>query len=168
MNDWSGLIRQFPHGAKWLTGLFILILSFGFSSGIRFVHFTTSFTPTGIQENYLGNEANEEAPVMKFERTEQEMMTMLHTHLMSLSIVFFISGLLVLMTSAPEKLKRFLALEPLISMVFTFGGIFLMWKLGINWMKYIIIISGVLMTLCFSLGMLLILKELIAKEVNPT
>lgn len=162
MNKWNGLIRQFPKPVKWFIGLFLIILSFGYSSGVKFVDHTTKITPQGIQENYQGNEDNEEAEVMKYEKTQREMLSMLHTHVISLSLTFFISGFLVFLTKARSGLKKLLAIEPLFSIIFTFGGIYLVW-VGISWMKYIVLLSGILMTICFSAGVLLILWNLIQK-----
>ncbi len=162
MKNWNGYIRRFPTPVKWFTGLFLVILSFGFSSGIKFVDHTTHITPRGIEESYLGNEDHEDAEIMKYEKTQQEMLTMLHTHVMSLSMVFFITGFLVFLTQANLRVKRILAIEPLFSIIFTFGGIYLMW-VGITWMKYVVLISGILMSACFTLGVLLILWNLIQK-----
>lgn len=164
MKNWNGFIQQFPKSAKWLTALFLVALSYGFFAGIQFVDHTTNFNPEGIEENYLGNEEAEEVEIMKYEKTQNEMLTMFHTHVMSLSMVFFLSGILVLMTDAPEKLKRTLAVEPLLSVFVTFGGIYWMWK-GFLWLKYIVLISGILMTICFAAGVLLVLWNL-AKKPN--
>lgn len=166
MKNWNGYIRKFPTPVKWFTGLFLVTLSFGFSSGIKFVDHTTNITPQGIEESYLGNEGNENAEIMKYEKTQQEMLTMLHTHVMSLSLVFFITGILVFLSKANLKVKRILAIEPLCSIIFTFGGIYLMWG-GITWMKYIVLISGIVMSICFTLGVLLILWNLIQKPETP-
>lgn len=162
MKNWNGSIRKFPKPVKWFIALFLVILSFGFSSGVKFVDHTTHITPIGIQENYLGNEDNQEAEVMKYEKTRQEMLTMLHTHVMSLSLVFFITGMLVFLSKANLTLKRVLAIEPLLSIIFTFGGIYLMW-VGVTWMKYVVLISGILMAACFTSGVLLILWNLTQK-----
>lgn len=162
MRSWNGLIQEFPTSAKWLTALFLVALSYGFFAGIRFVDHTTSVNPYGIEENYLGNEEVEDAAVMKFEKTQTEMLTMFHTHVMSLAMVFFLSGILVLMTDAPKSWKKTLAIEPLISVFLTFGGIYWMWK-GFYWLKYIVFISGALMTICFALGVILVLYNLIKK-----
>src|SRR5699024_2118818 len=165
MKNWNGRIREFLGMAKWFTGLFLIILSIGFFSGIRFVDYTTNLRPQGIQESFLGNEEldeelDEEVDVMKYKKTKQEMLTTLHTHILSLSVIFFLSGILVLLAKAPPGLKKFLAFEPLISIILTFGGLYLMWD-GLLWMKYVVIISGILMTICFMGSVLLVLWNLI-------
>lgn len=162
MKNWDGLILKFPKSAKWLIGLFVIVLSYGFFAGIRFVEHTTDLTPHGIEENYLGNEDEEEFEVMKYEKTKTEMLTMFHTHVMSLAMVFFLIGILVLMTDASPFWKKTFAIEPLISIFITFGGLYWMWN-GLDWLKYIVFISGCLMTICYTGGVILILLNLIKK-----
>ena len=124
---------------------------------------TDSDTPNGIEENYLGNEDTVDAPVMKFEKGEREMLTILHTHVLSISFIFFLLGGLVAITSLPKKLKGFLMIEPFISILLTFGGIYCMWK-GILWMKWIVMISGTLMTLVFTVSVGAVLIQLLKKK----
>ena len=76
-----------------------------------------------------------------------------------MSVIFFLMGFLVCMTSINFRLKLFLAIEPFVSILLTFGGIYLLW-LEILWFKYVVIFSGVLMTLSFLLSAFLILKDL--------
>lgn len=163
MKKWNGFLRIIPASAKWMVGLFVIVLSIGFYSGIRFVEHTTDFNPQGVEEQYIGNEDDEEAEELKYEKTTQEMFTTMHTHFMSLAMVFFLTGILTLLTKADKNMKRFLAIEPLISVIVTFGGLILMWK-GVLWMKYIVILSGVLMTLCYTGCVLLILWDLTQKS----
>lgn len=166
MNFRNLQIRNFPKTTKWLIGLFVIVMSYGYLAGIRFVEHTTNITPAGIEESYLGNEGldDEEIEVMKYEKTKQEMLTMFHTHVMSLAMVFFLTGSLVLMTGFNRKFKKTVALEPLISVLVTFGGIYWMWN-GWYWLKYIVFISGVLMTLSYVIGVILILLDLLKKPL---
>jgi hypothetical protein len=148
---------------KVLILCFTVTLSIGFYTGLNFVHFTTQGTPTGIEENYLGNEENMEAEVMKFKKSEHEMLNILHTHFLSLSVIFFLLALLVYGCNCPEQLKWTLMTEPLISVFLTFGGIYMLWS-GISWMVYIIIISGSLMTLSYTLSILLIWRSIFTSQ----
>ena len=76
-----------------------------------------------------------------------------------MSVIFFLMGLLVCFTNTSIKLKLFLAIEPFVSILLTFGGIYLLW-LDLLWFKYVVIFSGILMTLSFLLSAFLILKDL--------
>ena len=145
---------------KVLIVFFTITLSIGFYTGINFVHLTTQGTPKGIGENYLGNEEDMEAELMKFKKSEHEMLNILHTHFLSLSLIFFVLALLVYGSNCPEKLKWGLMTEPLLSVLMTFGGIYFLWT-GVEWMVYVIIISGSLMTLSYTLSILLIWKSLL-------
>ena len=157
-----GIISQFPKEVKGLIVAFIICLSIGFYAGIRFVNQTSNSNPQGIEERYLGNEADEHATVMKFKKSKGEVLTMVHNHILSLSVIFFLLGGLVATTGINKKIKSFLMIEPFLSILCTFGGIYFMWS-GILWMKYVVMISGVLMTLAFTLSVFFVLKGIFSK-----
>lgn len=155
-----GLIHQFPKELKKLIFVFIIVLSIGFYGGLSFVNNTTSMQPAGVESNYLGNENDEEADVMKFKKSEREILTIVHNHILSMSVIFFLLSLILATTSINKKLRYFLMIEPFLSVLLTFGGIYFLWS-GIVWFKYIIIFSGILMTLSFVTATFLILYQLL-------
>ena len=53
--------------------------------------------------------------------------------------------------------------EPFISIVLTFGGIYLLWN-GMLWFKYIIMFSGIAMVLSVVISSFIILKELVLSK----
>jgi hypothetical protein len=156
----NGLIYNLPKEIKILLGIFIIVLSIGFYSGLLFVGETSSMTPVGIEENYIGNEKNVEAQEMKFKKSEKAMLSIVHSHILSMSLIFFLIGLILSVTNLPNWLKLFLMIEPFMSILLTFGGIYLLWK-NILWMKYIVMFSGTLMTLSFTTSTLIILFQLL-------
>ena len=155
----NGLILTLPNELKVLIGAFVVVLSIGFYTGLLFVGETSSANPNGIEEQYLGNENDEDALVMRFKKSDQEMLTLVHNHILSMSIIFFLLGILVATTKLHKRLKLFLMVEPFFSVLLTFGGLYLLWS-GLLWMKYIVMISGILMTLTFTLSAFIILKQL--------
>ncbi len=159
----DGLIYSLTKELRWLIGAFIIVLSIGFYSGLLFVGETSSANPNGIEEQYLGNEADEGAMVMKFKKSEQEMLTLVHNHILSMSIISFLVGLILSITKLNKKLKLFLMIEPFISVILTFGGLYLLWK-GMIWVKYIVMFSGIFMTLTFSVSVLVILFQVTKKN----
>ncbi|HMC00560.1 MAG TPA: hypothetical protein VKN14_05935 [Flavobacteriaceae bacterium] len=159
----NGLLLTFPKEIKLLIGIFIIVLSIGFYTGLLFVEETSSVNPNGIEEQYLGNEENEDAPIMKFRKSDQEMLTLVHNHVLSMSIIFFLMALILSTTHLNKQLKIFLMLEPFVSVVLTFGGIYLLWK-GVLWMKYIVMFSGSLMVLSYSISVLIIFFQLFQKK----
>lgn len=160
MKNLNGLIYTFPKEIKLLLSAFIIVLSIGFFTGLLFVNETSSVNPNGIEEQYLGNEDVEDATEMKFKKTDKHMLNIVHSHILSMALIFFLLGLILSTTKLQYKLKIFLMVEPLISVILTFGGIYLLWK-GITWMKYVIMISGTLMTVSYTLSTLIILKQLV-------
>ena len=160
----NGLLVTFPKEIKLLIGAFLLVLSVGFYTGLLFVSETSSSEPNGIEEHYLGNEAIEDVEVMKFKKSSKEMLTIVHTHILSMSFIFFLVGLILATTKLNNKLKLFLILEPFFSVLLTFGGIYFLWK-GILWFKYIVMFSGVLMTVTYTISVLIIFSQLLKKKV---
>ncbi len=156
---YNGFLSTFPPEIKIFIAAFIVVLSIGFYTGLLFVNETSTSNPNKIVENYLGNEEDEDAEIMKFKKSEREMLTTVHTHILSMSFIFFLLGSLVWLTKLPKKIKLFLTIEPFVSVLLTFGGIYLLWS-GILWMKYVIVFSGALMTLTYSLSVIIVLLQL--------
>ena len=144
----SGLLQRFPKHIKMFISAFVIVLSIGYITGLQFVRQTESIVPNGIEENYLGNEDKKDVKVMKFKKGNREMLTIIHTHILSMSFIFFLLGGLVSMTTLSNKWKAFLMIEPFVSIILTFGGIYLLW-MGVSWLKYIVMLSGTLMTMVF-------------------
>jgi len=145
-----GLIHQFPREVKSVILIFIVVLSIGFYGGLSFLNNTTSMQPSGIESNYLGNENDEDAETMKFKKSEREILTIVHNHILSLSVIFFLLSLILATTS----------IEPFVSVLLTFGGIYFLWS-GIIWFKYVIMLSGIFMTLTFVVSTLLVVYQLL-------
>jgi len=159
--EYNGVLGSLPKEIRLFVAVFVVILSVGYFTGLLFVQQTESTTPTGIEENYLGNEDDEGAEVMKFKKGEREMLTVIHTHVLSMSFIFFLLGGLVWLTKAPKKLKFFLTLEPFLSILLTFGGIYVMWS-GVSWFRYVVVFSGILMTITYTGSACLVLWQCIS------
>lgn len=158
-----GLLHTFPKYVKNFIAAFVVVLSIGYGSGLLFIGQTNSHNPQGMEENYLGNENQEDAEVMRFKKGEREMLTILHTHILSISFIFFMLGGLVSITSINKKWKAFLMIEPFFSIIITFGGIYLLWK-GMLWMKWIVMLSGILMTAVFIVSAMAVLIQLYKRK----
>ena len=158
--NYNGLLSSFPKEIKIFIAAFVVILSIGFFTGLLFVTETSTTSPDGLVENYNGNEEDEDAEIMKFKKSEREMLTIVHTHILSMSFIFFLLGGLVWLTKLSKKMKLFLTVEPFLSVLMTFGGIYLLWT-GLLWMKYVVIFSGFLMTATFTISALVVIYQLV-------
>lgn len=161
--DLNGFLFTLPKEIKLLIGTFLVVLSIGFYTGLLFVSETSSANPNGIEENYLGNEDIEDAEIMKFKKSPREMLTTVHSHILSMSLIFFLLGLILAVTKLNTNLKLFLIIEPFVSVLLTFGGIYFLWK-GISWFKYLVMFSGTLMTLTFTISTFIIFLQLFKKN----
>jgi len=164
MIQFHGAMHTFPKEIKTLIFVFLVVLSIGFYSGLSFVNETTSGNPSGIENHYNGNEDDENAAKMQFKKSKREVLTLVHNHILSLSIIFFILSLILSTTSINKRFKFFLMFEPFASVLLTFGGIYLLWS-GVLWFKYIIMLSGIAMTFSFVATTIFIFLELIKR--NP-
>lgn len=161
--QFNGLIYKLPQEVKILMGVFLLIILIGYFSSLIMVDRTTSMSSQGIEENFVGNEANLHAVDMKFQKSETQVLGIIHSHILSMSFLFLLIGLFLSITQLSLKIKLFLMIEPFISILLTFGGIYFLWK-GISWFKYIIIFSGSLMTLTLLISSLIIFYQLFQKK----
>lgn len=151
-----------PHPLKLLVGAFVIVLTIGYFTALSFVHYTTSSVPSGIMDQYTGNEDDEDADVMKFRKSDHEMLNITHTHILSMSLIFFITGFLTFGVRMGRFQKKLLIIEPFASIILTFGGIYLMWS-GLSWMVYIVMVSGIVMTVCLVIQLICIFSALFSK-----
>ena len=100
---------------------------------------------------------------MKFKKSPREMLTTVHSHILSMSLIFFLLGLILTTTKLNHGIKLFLVLEPFVSILLTFGGIYFLWQ-GITWFKYLVMFSGTLMTLTFIVSTFIIFSQLLYKR----
>lgn len=155
-------IKNLPKAVKLFLGVFLVMLSIGYFTGLAFVAQTEASSPQGIGENYNGNEDQEDPQVLKFKKSSREMLTIIHTHVLSISMIFFITGILLWGTEGSVLWKKILSIEPFISVLVTFGGIYLIW-MGYMWVSYLVLISGILMTLSYIAAVIFIFNDLLRK-----
>jgi len=158
-------LKKLPKELRLLCIAFVITLNIGFFTGLNFVNETTSFQSKGIENNYLGNEEDEEAEVMQFKKSKKEILTLVHNHILSLSIIFLLLGGILSLTSINKKWKTVLMFEPFLSIILTFGGIYFLWS-GHIWFKYIIMVSGLAMTVSLILSSVIILKECLYSKLK--
>ena len=142
---------------------FVFLLSVGFFTGLGFVAQTGATNTKGVTEAYNGNEDNENVEVLKFKKSDREMLTIIHTHVLSLSFIFVLLGVLTWGTRLTQRQKLWLSIEPFVSILLTFGGLFFLWK-GIAFFSYVVILSGIAMTLAYTLAAFFVIKELLFRK----
>ncbi|MFB6098778.1 MAG: hypothetical protein ABEK84_06660 [Salinibacter sp.] len=139
LHTWPGPYRK-------LIAAFVAVMVTGFVLGTIFIEVTTHMTPEGVVAQYKGHTKKQAktAEAMKFPKSAKEMLNITHTHILGLSMMFLILGFLYLHTGRRSTLRLAIAVEPLFTLILTFGGL---WVVRYVWepFVYVVIVSGVLM-----------------------
>ena len=140
---------------------YLITLGVGFSLGVLYVYLNSEFSSSGMIEQYLGNN-DEWKP--KLPKTLQDLVSHTHEHITMFSIIFLSLGLIFLYNNTIKGFwKRFLILEPFVSIIITFGGFFMIRYVTTSF-SYIIMISSLLMYICFYVMLFISLYELIVSN----
>ncbi|MFA6233099.1 MAG: hypothetical protein WC824_02770 [Bacteroidota bacterium] len=149
-------LRNFPPVLRRLLAAFLITASIGFSLGVFFVDHTTDADPVGIAERFRGSESMgvdlDALPAdreIQYEKSPSEMLNVTHTHVLALSMLFLaVGGIFSFASGISPRIKSILIIEPFVSLILTFGGMWLVRYHHPAW-AWMIGASGVLMVGCF-------------------
>ena len=117
-------------------------------------------TPAGVAARYRGAETEASDAAMQFPKSFAEMLTITHTHLLSMAVIFVISGLsLALCTRPGERWRRLLIAEPFGALLVSFSAMWLMRYVDARFSWLLTLSSGV-MAVTFYIQSFFILREL--------
>lgn len=161
-------LQHWPRPIKKLVFTFALIAFVGVVAGGIMIEVTTHLTPRGVVHEYKGMKKSEmsQAKEMKFPKSTKEMLITTHNHILGLSSLFLIVGFLYLSAVGETGwLQVSVAVEPLVSLVVTFGGL---WIVRYLWSPfvYIVMLSGTLMIATFGWMCLVVMKTCISKQTT--
>ena len=144
------LLHQLPANLKLLLLLTVVNLTVGVGIGLYYVVNTTELTPAGTTEHFSGSEIDAEFDIPeKYPKPVTELITTTHNHILSLTLIFLvIGGIFYFNSSISGRMKTILIAEPFISIITTFGGIWLM-RFVHPAFVYLVIPSGILMYGCY-------------------
>lgn len=158
-------LQTWPQPIKKLVFTFALVSFLGVVVGGVMIEVTTHLTPQGVVEQYKGNAKSgiKSTEEIKFPKPLKDMLITTHNHILGLSSLFFIMGLLYLATGRGSWLHIFISVEPLISLILTFGGL---WIVRYLWSPfvYIVIFSGTLMIGAYGWMSLIVMKSALSKS----
>ncbi|MDT8325483.1 MAG: hypothetical protein RRA94_15320 [Bacteroidota bacterium] len=166
-------LNALPRLARHLLAAFLLVVATGYTLGVFFVDHSTDMRPDGIAERYLGTENMGIDPAslspereLQYEKTPAELLNITHTHMISLALVFLaVGGIFLFASGISSLLRATLVLEPFLSIVLTFGGMYLLRYHSPAW-SVLIAVSGTLMTICFYAMVALSLWQLLRPVRN--
>ena len=161
----SKKLHEFPRKLKSLCFFTVFNLTIGVIIGMYYVGYTTNFTPIGTSEHFSGSQEDRSFDIPeKYPKPISELLSTTHNHIISMTFIFvIIGGIFFFSTTIKGILKTILIIEPFLSIILTFGGIWLIRFIN-PLFSYLVIFSGILMYLSFFIMALIIFYELIIKR----
>lgn len=162
---WAGLPEPVRALGRWIT----LVQLVGYTTSLLFVHHTTGMNPSGVAARYRGLDTGAAAAgddAMQFPKSFAEMLTVTHTHLLSMAAIFVFSGLALALCVRPsERWRRALIVEPFAALLVSFSAMWLMRYVDPRF-SWLLMLSSLLMAAAFYAQSFFVLRELFG-PVNP-
>ena len=143
--------------ARWVA----IIQVVGYTTSLVFVWHTTHLVPSGVAARYRGVDPEAAPPgaALQFSKSFSEMLTITHTHLLSMAVIFTLTGVgIALCARLSERWKRLLIAEPFGAMLVSFSAMWLMRYVDGRF-GWLLEASSALLALTFYLQSYLILRE---------
>lgn len=119
--------RSAPPALRTLARWVVIVQLVGYTTSLVFVWRTTRLTPPGIETHYRGSNPDSTEGAMQFPKSFTEMLTITHTHLLSMAVIFVLMGIgIALCDRLPERWKRILVVEPFAALLVSFSAMWLM------------------------------------------
>ena len=157
-------LYEFSGKLKVICFLTVLNLTIGVGVGLYYIGYTMNYSASDTSEHYRGSKVNDDFDIPdKYPKPISELLNTTHTHVISMTFIFLILSVIFFFNSIiTGTLKTILIIEPFISILTTFGGIWMIRFIHPGF-SYLVILSGVLMYLSFFIMALIIFYELAIK-----
>ncbi len=155
----SGIDKQL----KRFLLIYLIVITIGVTVGLIYLSKTTSMTPKDTVERYNGSEIkdNDIEIAESYPITIMELLTTTHSHLLGMSFIFLSTGMIFYFNTVIRGLfKTIIMVEPLVSLVVTFGSIWLIRFVNPVFV-YLTFLSAFLMYTGFYFIILISLYELV-------
>ena len=154
--------RDVPAALRTLARWVVIVQLVGYTTSLVFVWRTTRVTPPGIEARYRGSDPEAVPPgaALQFPKSFAEMLTITHTHLLSMAVIFVITGIGVALCSRPsERWRRILIAEPFAALLVSFTAMWLM-RYADPRFSWLLEASSTVLAVTFYVQSYLILREL--------
>jgi hypothetical protein len=153
---WRGVPPVLRSLARWV----VIVQLVGYTTSLVFIWHTTRMVPSGIESRYRGADPEGVQGAMQFPKSFAEMLTITHTHLLSMAVIFVITGIgVALCERVGEPWKRFLMVEPFVALLVSFSAMWLM-RYADPRFSWLLEASSSVLAVTFYVQSYLILKEL--------
>jgi len=142
--------------ARWVT----IVQVVGYTTSLVFVWHTTRLVPPGVAARYRGADPEATQAAMQFPKSLAEMLTITHTHLLSMAVIFLLTGLgVALCAHLSDRWKRWLIAEPFVALLVSFSAMWLMRYVDARF-AWLLEASSAVLAVTFYVQSYLILREL--------
>jgi hypothetical protein len=146
---------------------YLIVLTIGVGVGLIFLMHTTESSTKGAVERWNGSQENSEEEFIipeSYPKPISEMLITTHNHIFGFAFIFVSIGFIFYFNTIMKGFwKTFLMVEPFISTIVTFGSIWLMRFVNESFV-YVVVISTVLMYICYFFMLAISLFELNFKK----
>ena len=159
--SWRSVPTTLRTLARWVT----IVQLVGYTTSLVFVWHTTRLVPPGVAARYRGVDPEATQAAMQFPKSFAEMLTITHTHLLSMAVIFVLTGLgVVLCERVSERWKRWLIAEPFVALLVSFSAMWLMRYVDARF-SWLLEASSAVLAVTFYVQSYLILREV--RRVGP-
>jgi hypothetical protein len=152
--------RDLPREINQVLFFSVIALTIGMILGIYFIKLNSGTKPSTIIEHYNGSENTDNFNEMKMAKPLIQLVLTVHNHIISFVLIFtYVSILFYFVHSIGNRMKRFLMIEPFISILVTFGSMFLIRYIDPNFV-FLMIFSSSVMYLSYFVMVFYILKSI--------
>ncbi|MBI5661100.1 MAG: hypothetical protein HZC46_03035 [Ignavibacterium album] len=158
-------IYQFPKQLKNMISALLLSLTFGVILGLGFLYYTTSYSPIEAIERYNGSQVSDEFEIVEnYPKPISEIFITTHNHIIAFTLIFTLVCTIFYFSSILKNgWKNFLLIEPFISIIISFGSLWLMRFVNPGF-AYLMAVSSTLIYLSYFIMVGLILYEIFFKK----
>lgn len=155
--SWRTLPAPLRTLGRWLT----IVQLVGYTTSLIFVWHTTRLVPPGVAARYRGADIDSTSnAAMQFPKSFAEMLTITHTHLLSMAVIFLFTGIgVALCARISPRWQRFLIAEPFGALLVSFSAMWLMRYLNPHF-AWLLEASSAALAVTFYAQSFLILREL--------
>lgn len=152
--------RDVPAVWRTLARWVVVVQLVGYTTSLVFVWHTTRLVPAGVANRYRGDNPAVTEGAMRFAKSFAEMLTITHTHLLSMAVIFVLTGCGVTLCSGlSERQRRVLVSEPFAALLVSFTAMWLM-RYAHPAFALLLVLSSSVLALTFYLQSYLILRDL--------
>ena len=110
-------LHKLNQNLKTLILSYLIVLGIGMTFGLGYIYLTSEMNPSGMMDQYLGNNDEWEP---KLPKTAVDLVSQAHDHITMFSIIFLTIGLIFNQNSLIKGIwKKILMIEPFFSIIIT-------------------------------------------------